>query len=210
MPRDQDPTITGTKRKPSRKASSDPRLSRLRRPHDMPVEDWQIRLRRQFGREQSFVLENLGAEPVFSEFAVTNPEGGARYRVAIRGPGVGENFCSCADFATNDLGTCKHIEFTLARVEAKRGGRAALKRGFWPPYSEVYLHYANGRSVRFRVGAECPPALIKRAGRVFDQAAGWSLPPERLSRFDAFLAAAQRSGHEVRCYDDALVFVAEL
>ena len=39
MPRDQDPTITGTKRKPSRKASSDPRLSRLRRPHDMPVEE---------------------------------------------------------------------------------------------------------------------------------------------------------------------------
>ena len=75
------------------------------------------------GREQSFKLERLSEEPVFSEFAVANPQTGGRYRVAIRGTGVGENFCSCFDFATNDLGTCKHIEFTLARLEARRGGK---------------------------------------------------------------------------------------
>jgi SWIM zinc finger len=101
----------------------------------MPVEDWQAGLRRQFGREQSFAVENLGTEPVFSEFAVTNPQSGGHYRVAIRGRGIGENFCSCPDFATNDLGTCKHIEFTLARIEARRGGRAALGRGFKPQRS---------------------------------------------------------------------------
>jgi hypothetical protein len=63
----------------------------------MPVEDWQAGLRRQFGREQSFVVENLGTEPVFSEFAVTNPQSGGHYRVAIRGRGIGENFCSCPE-----------------------------------------------------------------------------------------------------------------
>ncbi len=38
---------------------------------------------------------------------------GRKYRVAMRGPSLFENFCSCADFAVNTLGTCKHIEALL-------------------------------------------------------------------------------------------------
>ena len=74
-------------------------------------------LRRQFGREQRFLLKNTGGHAVFSEFEVTNPQSGNTYRVAIRGSEAGNNFCSCPDFATNTLGTCKHIEFTLARPQ---------------------------------------------------------------------------------------------
>ena len=191
-----------------RKAPAEPRLSRLRRPEQFAVEAWQMQLRRQFGREQPFLIDNLGAQPVFSEYAVTNPQSGGRYRVAIRGAAVGENYCSCPDFATNDLGTCKHVEFTLARLEAKRGGKKALKLGFTPPYSEIYLNYAGARSVRFRAGADCPPALVARAATWFDKAKGWTLPQDRFAQFDAFLSAAQTSDHELRCYDDALAFIA--
>ena len=197
-------------KKPKHKAPAEPRLSRTRRPDDMSVEEWQIRLRRQFGREQSFVLENIGNEPVFSEFSVTNPDSGNRYRVAIRGVNAGENFCSCPDFATNGLGTCKHIEFTLARIEAKRGGKTALKSGFHPSYSEIYLHYGEARSLRFCAGAECPSALVKRAEKLFDQKAGGVLREAQLSQLDAFVAAAQKTGHEVRCYQDALAFLADI
>src|SRR5947209_14702424 len=105
------------------------KLSRLHKPEGMSLEDWQIELRRQFGREQDFTLKNLGDDPVFSEFAVTNPKSQNTYRVHIRGPQPGDNFCSCPDFATNTLGTCKHIEFTLAAVERKRGGAARLRAG---------------------------------------------------------------------------------
>ncbi len=216
------------RRKPAQAAA--PRLSRLRPPIGGSVEEWQTQLRRQFGREQPFTLENLGREPVYSEFVVANPASRSRYRVAIRGAAAGENFCSCADFATNDLGTCKHIEFTLARLAARRGGRAALKRGFHPPYSEIYLNYAGQRSVCFRAGAECPPALLARASKLFDagpagaplghqpSAAGearpgagadGARPASKLDDLPDFLAAAQRAGHEVRCYDDALAYLAE-
>jgi hypothetical protein len=197
-------------RKPSSKNSAEPKLSRLRRPEEMSAEDWQLRLRRQFGREQSFLLENLGSEPVFSEFVVTNAESGGRYRVAIRGSSVGENFCSCPDFATNDLGTCKHIECTLGRIEAKRGGRAALKSGFHPPYSEIYLNYAGARRVHFRVGVDCSPALVEHAGKLFDGRSGGMLKSAHFSDLEAFLATSQDSGHEVRCYEDALAFIAEI
>src|ERR1700749_1584491 len=90
-------------------------------PADLPPGDWQCGLRRQFGREQAFGLENLGSEPCFSEFRVSNPVSKSSYRVAIRGRGPGGNFCSCPDYVTNELSTCKHIEFTLACLEKKRG-----------------------------------------------------------------------------------------
>src|SRR5207248_160061 len=87
-----------------------PKLSRLQKPAGMSLEEWQIELRRQFGREQNYLLKNLGDEPLFSEFEVTNPQTRGAYRVQIRGARPGDNHCSCPDFATNTLGTCKHIE----------------------------------------------------------------------------------------------------
>ena len=191
---------------PRRDQPMTPRLSRLRRPQTMEVADWQTALRRQFGREQGFGLENLGNEPVFSDFGVHNPASGTRYRVAIRGSGLGQNFCTCADFATNDLGTCKHIEFTLAR----RGGRAALAHGFEPGYSEIWLDYAGARHVRFRAGSTCPPSLLAQAKALFEPAANWALPWDRLAGLEPLLHAAQACGHELRCYDDVWQFVAQI
>lgn len=194
--------------KQPRTGDTQPRLSRTHRPDDLPVADWQVGLRRQFGREQAFSLENIGSEPLFSEFGVSNPASRGCYRVAIRGIHPGDNFCACADFATNDLGTCKHIEFVLAKLAARRGGKRALERGFQPPYTEIYLHYAGTRSLRLRPGAECPAALLKRAAAIFDAGDGWRARTAHADRLDEFLRAAQKSGHELRCYDDALAFVA--
>jgi len=190
-------------------ATSAPKVSRQRRPEDLSVEEWQIQLRRQFGREQSFGLERLGEEPVFSEFAVSNPDTTGYYRVAIRGTGLGDNFCSCPDFATNDLGTCKHIEFTLGKLEGKRGTKAALAAGYQPQHSELFLHYGTARTVRFRAGSLCPPVLLARANQLFNAAHAWSLPPERFPELDDFLLAARSADHEVRCYEDALAFIAQ-
>ena len=144
------------------------KLSPTRKPADMSLEEWQVALRREFGRQQKFRLKNLGREPVFSEFEVRNPATRRTYRVAIRGAGLGDNFCSCPDFAVNTLGTCKHIEFTLAALERKAGAKKALGQGFQPPYSEVYLRYGSKREVCFRPGEDCPAALRKLANRYFD------------------------------------------
>jgi hypothetical protein len=109
------------------KPNKQPKLSRTHAPDNLSPLDWQRGLRRQFGREQVFGLENLGSEPFFSEFRVSNPVSKSSYRVAIRGLGPGGNFCSCPDYATSELGTCKHLEFTLARLEKKRGARRRLR-----------------------------------------------------------------------------------
>ena len=193
-----------------RRAAAKPRrLSRTQPSEDLSTPEWQVALRSQYGREQAFVMKNLGKEPVFSEYAVHNPNSDSTYRVAIRGVDPGVNYCACPDFATNLLGTCKHIEFVLGRLERRRGGKAALRRGFEADYSEVFLHYGAERYICFRPGRGCSTALLKRAYLLFDTEHGWRLPADRLARLDDFLAAARRSRHEVRCYDDALAFAAE-
>ena len=205
---------TDTQSKPRSKAKSskaaEPRLSRTRRPPELEVANWQTALRRQFGREQRFGLENLGQEPVFSDFRVHNPASGTHYRVAIRGQAPGQNFCACPDYASNDLGTCKHIEFTLAKLQARRGGKAALARGFQSEYSEIWLDYAGARQVRFRAGTGCPPALRAQAEKLFDVAAGRALPRHKLGGLEHLMQAASDCGHELRCHDDVWQFIAQI
>lgn len=208
---------TSNLRKPRSKAKAakaaqpaEPRLSRTRRPPELEVADWQTALRRQFGREQRFGLENLGQAPVFSDFRVHNPASGTHYRVAIRGQAPGQNFCTCPDYATNDLGTCKHIEFTLAKLQARRGGKAALARGFESEYSEIWLAYAGVRQVRFRAGTGCPPVFRVQAGKLFDAAAGGALPRHRLGDLEQLMRTASACGHELRCHDDVWQFIAQI
>jgi superfamily II DNA or RNA helicase len=185
-----------------------PKLSRTHAPSDLSPVDWQRGLRRQFGREQAFALENLTSEPFFSEFRISNPVSKSSYRVAIRGPGPGGNFCSCPDYSTSELGTCKHIEFTLARLERKRGAKTAFARGYRPAFSELYLRNEGKRRVHFRAGEDCPPALREAAAALFDAEGDGVLPEARFGDLEAFMAMASKSDHELRAYDDALDFLA--
>jgi len=67
-----------------------PKISHTRKPDDMKLDEWQIALRKEFGRQQNFGIENIGMEPVFSEYVVKNPQTNGEYRVAIRGKKVGD------------------------------------------------------------------------------------------------------------------------
>ncbi len=185
-------------------------VSRLRKPEDLSLEAWQVALRRQYAAEQKLKVRNIGREAVFSEFEVSNPETKRAYRVAIRGGGLGVNYCSCPDFAVNTLGTCKHVEFTLARLQRARGGKSAFARGFQPDYSEVFLRYGAKREVMFRAGTHCPVSILGLAGRFFTPQG--VLRDDRYGQFHDFLEQVSADGagaHEVRCYDDALAFVSE-
>jgi len=194
--------------KSATKLNKEPKLSRTHAPSNLSPSDWQRGLRRQFGREQAFGLENLGSEPFFSEFRVSNPVSKSSYRVAIRGFGPGRNFCSCPDYATSELGTCKHIEFTLAKLEKKRGAKTAFARGYQAAFSELYLRNDGKRSVHFSAGTDCPPAVREAAADLFDDEHDGMLHDERLGELEQFMTIASKSGHELRAYDDALDFIA--
>ena len=71
------------------------------------------------------VLKRPSGEP-YGDYLVKSASGRV-YRVAMRGPGLFENYCSCPDFAINTLGTCKHIEALLLRL-GKRYGKSLKSR----------------------------------------------------------------------------------
>ena len=64
-----------TRRKVSKKRKIK-KISHLRKPEDMPLEEWQIALRRQYAQKRNLRLKNIEDEPIFSEFIVENPETG--------------------------------------------------------------------------------------------------------------------------------------
>ncbi len=204
----QAPVPKAARRQPSKGPFKGLKISRLRRPPEMSLEQWQVALRKQFARKQNFRLTNTGTEPIFSEFTVANPQTGGEYRVAIRGRGLGDNYCSCRDFAVNTLGTCKHIEWVLGKLLRKPGAAQAFAQGYRPVYSEVYLRYGARREVVFRPGNECPAGLCTLATDYFG--ADGILRPEAYERFETFLRRVGSFRHELRCYDDALDFIAEV
>ncbi len=199
---------TKTKKTKSKSLPEAKRIPRRRKPEGMSLETWQAALRKQYGREQDFKLKNIGSEPVFSEFHVTNPQTAKTYRVAIRSDLPGENYCSCPDFTVNTLGTCKHVEFTLAKLRKKSGAKSALAAGFQSEYSEIYLKYGAKREVRFKAGAGCPRTLRTLAGKYFDNAG--VLKAGAYAKFHVFLKKAMAGQHEVRCYEDALNFISQV
>jgi superfamily II DNA or RNA helicase len=183
-------------------------VSRTHKPNDLSLEEWQRLLRKQYGEQQGFLLENRGDHPVFSEFVVTNPQSGRTYKVAIRGDKPGDNYCSCPDFEINNLGTCKHIAFTLNRLAAANGKKNVFAKTYAPPFTEVFLAYGLKMEVRIRLGSGAPPGLVPLIKEFFY--GDGRLKDDRILDFPRFLERVPRiASHEIRCYDDVMAYVAE-
>ena len=184
-----------------------PKITKTHKPQGMELEEWQRLLRREFGVKQEFILINRGDHPLFSDFSLTNPQSGKNYRIAIRGEAPGANYCSCPDYRINNLGTCKHLEFTLAKLKSEPGAEKLLREGYEPPFSEIYLAYGPRREIRFRRGAGAPAGLMRRVRSFFDTQG--VVKGSRLLDLPTFLDGVKLNGHEIRWYDDVMAYLAE-
>ncbi len=189
--------------KPQKKKEK--KISYHRQPEEMSLASWQAGLRKQFGKNSSFIMTNLGEHPIYSDWSVKNPETGNTYEVAIRSRDDSSNFCSCMDFKTNRLGVCKHIGFVLHKLENKRGMKRLLKAGHTLPHSSIVLDYRNGRKIKLSIGTENKDAFEKLAKKYFDK--NLELTTAGFSKFEKMLAEAKKINEGFRCYDDALEFV---
>jgi hypothetical protein len=66
---------------------------------EQQVAEWRERAQSAIAK----ILERPCGEP-FGDYRVKSASG-KTYRVAMRGPGLFENYCPCADFGVNTLGT---------------------------------------------------------------------------------------------------------
>jgi SNF2 family DNA or RNA helicase len=132
----------------------------------------QIDLRRKRAAAENLRIQNLGRNRVFSDYQVTNPGTGGLYRVSIRGFDVGDNSCTCPDFRTNTLQTCKHIEAVLAALRDENPPQVRRRKAT-VTNPEVYLQYGE----QLRIGLHLPPrhsdALADLADLFFDARSLW-------------------------------------
>jgi SNF2 family DNA or RNA helicase len=148
------------------------------------------------------VLEQPGGEP-YGDYRVKSASG-KTYRVAMRGPGLFENYCSCPDFAVNTLGTCKHIEALLLRLR-KRYGRKFESKEYARTRASISLQYGEGIDIRLRLPAAPSPALRKLAEDYFDPAG--LLRREHFQSFHQVIEAFRQTDLEAVIYSDVLEYL---
>ncbi len=162
--------------------------------------DQAIHDRAERARTEKMVVKATDARRLWSDYLVTNRVSGKTYRVALRGVEPGDSFCSCPDFRTNTLGTCKHIIKVLSRVRRKFPP-AALKRPWRADRLSLHLRYDHEVSLRLVV----PEKLA-------DEAAAVVLPVRDRAITDipklmGILARLDQLGHSVHVYPDAEEFI---
>lgn len=161
----------------------------------------QIDLRRQRARDEPFEILNLGSKKLFSDYRVSNRKTHGEYTVTIRGFAIGENSCTCPDFKSNTLGTCKHIEAVLASLQAQAGTlrqkRAAITR------PEILLHYGRQLKLKLQLPPRISDPLKALAKRFFDSDGTWS----GTGSYSDLIAMVEAVPEPVTLKSDALDFI---
>ncbi len=109
----------------------------------------EIERRRARAASEVFQIESLSQGDSFFGIYHVDSDNGQTYRVEIRSLAEPINSCDCPDHRINGLGTCKHIEATLNRLQYRRKQAfkdAAIKRS---PYIEIFL---DRRDHQTRIG----------------------------------------------------------
>jgi superfamily II DNA or RNA helicase len=178
------------------------------KPESFSLEEWQKALRRQFVEKKYFAIEKTdNSKSPFGNYMVRNPETKNAYKVAFRGLNSPMNFCSCMDFKTNRLGTCKHLEALVFQLN-NSSNTSNIDKEYIPDYTSVYLSYKNGREVKIRIGCDYQAEFEKLAKLYFDE--DYTLSLKSYDQFMVFLEKAKAIDANFRCYDDALEFVLDV
>ncbi|MEO8416742.1 MAG: DEAD/DEAH box helicase, partial [Ginsengibacter sp.] len=199
-----------TKRTKTKKRKYTPKsqLSNTRKPADMTVEEWQIGLRKQIAEKTDFKFSNIGEGLVYSDYKVYNANTKNNYKVALRSADNSLNYCSCYDFKTNQLGTCKHIEAVLIFIRKRPALRKALTQASSTAYSSMYMEYRGDRKIKFRIGTENEPEYKKLFRPYIDKAS--NLDEKVFEKIDVILQKAFKINPSFRCYEDALSHIIQL
>ena len=189
-----------TKKKSTDKKAPEARLNNVVKPENMGLEEWQRSLRRQAAEREMLGVQPVDAKLCPGEYRVINPKSKEEYKVVYRGENSTWNYCSCMDFKTSQLGTCKHLEAVSLKYKVRRVVGT-------PSYSSVYLSYRDGRKVSIRIGSNNRGEMEQLAKKYFDSDGHFR--GIAFQRFDKFLEKAAKIDPIFRCYPDVLDYVVD-
>jgi superfamily II DNA or RNA helicase len=112
-------------------------------------------------RAERMKVRSVDASKPWTDYSVTSTISRKTYRVALRGLETGVSYCSCPDFRTNTLGTCKHLMKVLALVKRRFQPRQ-LRQAYRRRRIAVRLRYDADVTLRL----EAPADLSEEAAAV--------------------------------------------
>ena len=158
--------------------------------------DRALRERAERAAQEPMQIESMNAAVVWTDYTVTSLSSGKTYRVALRGWERGESFCTCPDFKTNTLGTCKHLMRTID--VAKQEFSMNVKQ---TPYERrhiaAHLRYAEDVELRLLLPCHLDSQVADIVTPIRDR------PIEDVQDLLRRIQRLERLGHDVTIYPDA-------
>ena len=155
-----------------------------------------LRERQQRAKDEKFRVTSVDSTKPWTDYTVASALSGKTYRVALRGEERGKSYCSCPDFKTNTLGTCKHVLHTLERVR-RRFPAAERAKPYRNRDTFVHVLYGEEMTLHLRLPDKPDEEIVKLAGQL---TAG---PIEEARKLVDFLGQMDRLGRDVTVYPDA-------
>jgi SNF2 family DNA or RNA helicase len=149
---------------------------------------------------EKMTLRSLSPDQPWTDYTITSQQSGKTYRVSLRGLEPGQSYCTCPDFRTNHLGTCKHILHAQGKIK-RRFPKKTLDKPYRRKNLSLRLDYGKQLGLRFnlphRLDEEADKLLGDYRERTFND----------VDALPKFLRALERAGHSVHVYPDAEEFI---
>ena len=133
--------------------------------------------------ERMKIRSQDGTHP-WTDYAVTNLSSGKTYRVALRGEQRGVSYCTCPDFKTNTLGTCKHVMKVLDWAN-KKFPETVLRKPYRRHRVTVHLRYDGEPSLAVALPTKLDPEVQTVVAPLLDAAITPRALLEPLRRLEA-------------------------
>ncbi len=174
-------------------------LSNVVKPENMGLREWQIRLRKQAAVKDALVVSSVDRIFRPGEYEVRNFQTRKVYNVAYYGEGCCLNSCSCMDFRTSGLSTCKHLE----AVKASK----VKKTNVLPLSSRLFVDYGGVPKIRIYYGPDDGETIRALAKPLFRGSDVLETNDLRFLRLRDFVAESKAASPSFLCTEDALQLI---
>ncbi|MCP5050478.1 MAG: DEAD/DEAH box helicase [bacterium] len=113
--------------------------------------------------------------------------GGRNYNITIRDFKNSGGYCSCPDFKTNKLGTCKHLIFANDFIKEKFPVEKRIKKQPYP-FVEIFCDPLNDYRITYFYSGQVEPGIDELLGKYFGEKD--YILPEQYQPFIQFLVKA--------------------
>lgn len=156
--------------------------------------------RRERAESEPMTLRSMNPDEPWADYTITSGQSGKTYRVSLRGFDPGQSYCSCPDFRTNHLGTCKHILHAQEKVR-KRFRNDVLAQPFCRKNLSLRLDYGERLGLKFNLPHDLDDAVARTLGPLKDETF------DDVETLLKVLRSLERAGHPVHVYPDADEFI---